>query len=311
MKTVLWNNAQISNIKVWEYIGNLAEWAMLQEVYTTPKPGLVDRYSNGAHTDMTVATFEKSAHVLREFFEKMAYMGFEYYKKPETCFAEIKKIGQDAEIAMKEATNGVNTHKGLIFLLGILCAASSGVFREKGYLTIRALIVKEQQMVKKTLLGEMEMITSCCDDKKPVSHGEKVIKYFGIAGARGEALSGYSSVVKNALPVMKHGVTHGYDYNLVKIQTLFSLMQCVNDTNIISRTSPEKMAYVQNISHRFLSLGGAYQKDSIQILKRLDCHFTKENLSAGGCADLLAVTIFLYRLSIEQIIPFEGTEKEI
>ena len=57
-------------------IGTQACQALLEEVYTTPKPGLVDLYSSGAHKDMNVDTFEKSARALQPYFVRMAQQGF-------------------------------------------------------------------------------------------------------------------------------------------------------------------------------------------------------------------------------------------
>lgn len=105
-------------------IGTKAWQALLEEVYTTPKPGLVDTWSCGAHTDMDVHTFERSAEALRPYFIRMAEQGYTLQCSPKELFAEIRKTGILAEQAMYRATDGVNTHKGLIFTLGIFCAAA-------------------------------------------------------------------------------------------------------------------------------------------------------------------------------------------
>lgn len=43
--------------------------ALLYEVNTTPKPGLVDRRNSGSHTDMDSFTFMSSAASLYPYFE--------------------------------------------------------------------------------------------------------------------------------------------------------------------------------------------------------------------------------------------------
>ena len=100
-----------------ESIGRMAYQALLEEVYTVPKPGLVDPYSCGAHTDMDVQTFERSAEALYPWFVRMAYQGYQLTCTPEDLFREIRKTGMFAEEAMYRATGHVNTHKGMIFTL--------------------------------------------------------------------------------------------------------------------------------------------------------------------------------------------------
>ncbi len=121
-----------------ESIGRMAYQALLEEVYTVPKPGLVDPYSCGAHTDMDVQTFERSAEALYPWFVRMAYQGYQLTCTPEDLFREIRKTGMLAEEAMYRATGHVNTHKGMIFTLGIFSVAAGKMYpgRRNGYFTI-------------------------------------------------------------------------------------------------------------------------------------------------------------------------------
>ena len=268
-------------------LGGLAYRALLEEVYASPKPGLVDLCSNGAHKDMDVSTFERSADALKPYFALMAMEGIKNPTDPELIFANIRKLGLDAEKAMYSATEGVNTHKGLIFHMGILCAAVGACIGNYKTVTIECLMEMEQAMVRETLLkevGEMRDFTS---------NGEKNLQRYGTMGARGEAISGYLSVRSISLPVMLEGLKKGRDWNRVKLETLFVLMSRVDDSNIIARHDPKVLKEVQTVAEEFLKAGGAYRNDAIPILEQMDKDFIRKNISAGGCADLLAVTIFL------------------
>ena len=146
-----WISKTLAN-HIAEDIGKKAYCALLEEVYTTPKPGLVDLYSNGAHSDMDVHTFERSAQALYPWFVQMAMQGYSFFGTPEELFLEIRKTGLEAEKAMYTATNGVNTHKGLIFTLGIFCAAAGRCSREyQRRVTLQKLIDMEQQMTSRIL----------------------------------------------------------------------------------------------------------------------------------------------------------------
>ena len=289
------NKLNISVSEISFAIGTLAKKAMLDEVFTTPKPGLVDCYSNGAHTDMDLRTFQKSADVITPYLIQMCETGAYSPKLNADTFAEIREIGMEAEKAMYQATGGVNTHKGMIFSMGIM-AASAGYCISHGYqMTENTLFFLEQKLVRDTLLKEMRVLRET-EQELQTTNGENLYRRTGIEGIRGEAVSGYESVRKHALPVFYRGMKDGRDYNCVKLQTLFSLMKWVQDSNIGSRRGEQTLEMVHRCADTFLKNGGAYQKDAVEQLKQMDAFFIVENISAGGCADLLAVTIFVYDL---------------
>ncbi|MDD2979970.1 MAG: triphosphoribosyl-dephospho-CoA synthase CitG [Hespellia sp.] len=289
------NKLNISVSEISFAIGTLAKKAMLDEVFTTPKPGLVDCYSNGAHTDMDLRTFQKSADVITPYLIQMCETGAYSPKLIADTFAEIREIGMEAEKAMYQATGGVNTHKGMIFSMGIM-AASAGYCISHGYqMTENTLFFLEQKLVRDTLLKEMRVLRET-EQELQTTNGENLYRRTGIEGIRGEAVSGYESVRKHALPVFYRGMKDGRDYNCVKLQTLFSLMKWVQDSNIGSRRGEQTLEMVHRCADTFLKNGGAYQRDAVEQLKQMDAFFIVENISAGGCADLLAVTIFVYDL---------------
>lgn len=276
-------------------IGTKACQALLEEVYTTPKPGLVDPYSAGAHNDMDVHTFERSAWALLPWFTKMAVQGYMLQGSPEELFLAIRKTGMLAEQAMYRATDYVNTHKGLIFTMGIFSAAAGRCLRLYHQITLDNLIDMERQMTSDILSNELQKIMSL----KATSNGEKNLQQYGAAGIRGEAIQGYPSVVSLALPVLWAGLKERRNWNQIKLQTLFVLMSQVQDSNIISRHDPETLAVVQEEARGFLSRGGAYSKQAITELIQMDTDYIKRNISAGGCADLLATAIFLNMLTTD------------
>ena len=216
-----------------ESIGRMAYQALLEEVYTVPKPGLVDPYSCGAHTDMDVQTFERSAEALYPWFVRMAYQGYQLTCTPEDLFREIRKTGMLAEEAMYRATGHVNTHKGMIFTLGIFSAAAGRCIQEDGTVTLQSILRMEQKMTARILRAEIEML-----GKEPAkSNGEKNLVQYGTTGIRGEALAGYPSVFHIALPVLEDGLLRGMEWNRIKLQILFALMSRVQDSNILSTSA--------------------------------------------------------------------------
>lgn len=273
-------------------IGTKAWEALLEEVYTTPKPGLVDLYSCGAHQDMDVRTFEKSAQALRPYFVRMTYQGYVLYCSYEELFRQIRKTGMAAEQAMYRATGHVNTHKGLIFTLGIYCAAAGRCMAEQGRVTEVGLRTIQQRMTVRILEREL----SDMKEKTAASHGEKNFQKYGTAGIRGEAVQGYRPVWEAALPVLREGIRRKQDYNAVKLQTLFVLMSRIEDSNILSRCGWETLDRVRGEAADFLKRGGAYRIRAMQELMEMDVEYIRRNISPGGSADLLATVVFLQKI---------------
>lgn len=130
-----------------ERIGWRVRNALLGEVYATPKPGLVDRRDTGAHRDMNYETFLASTEAITPYMVRMFAEGMDATvagHTPEEVFRAIRGIGLEAEQAMYAATDGVNTHKGMIFTMGIVLAAA-GILYARADTTSEQLVEKELQ----------------------------------------------------------------------------------------------------------------------------------------------------------------------
>ena len=280
-----------------EWIGKCAWNALIEEVDTTPKPGLVDLYSNGAHTDMDAAAFRRSADALRPFFVKMAWEGLSFDGSAQELFMGLRGVGMDAEQAMYEATHGVNTHKGAIFTFGIFCAAAGRCVKEQRAITALGLLEMEQEMTVRVLTAELEKLRGSIRTPGIETHGERNLHRYGTAGCRGEAIEGYPGVFGIALPVLHAGLADGLDWNRVKLQALLTLMAHTEDSNILSRHNPAVLGAVQEEMREFLRCGGAYREDAVRLLEEMDADYSRRGISAGGCADLLAAAVFILELT--------------
>lgn len=283
-----------------KWIAREARWALDEEVKTTPKPGLVDLRSNGAHSDMNVELFLKSSEVLEPFFVQAAWMGMSLDVSPETLFVFLRRWGSQAERSMYSATGNVNTHKGMIFTIGLFCAAVGRCLHD-GKTDTESIRILEQQMVSRQLQWELDSLIQ----REEITHGEKNYRLYGSRGIRGAAIDGYKEVFEAALPTLREGKEQHRDWNLIKLQVLITLMSCTEDSNIIARNGPAALKTVQQKMKDFLALGGAYQEAATEKLQRMDTEFTKKNISGGGSADLLALTIFIDQVT-EKLEKYEN-----
>lgn len=266
-------------------ISQLAIKAMISEVSTHPSFGLVSPVSNGSHKDMDYYTFLDSALAIAPFIKKMAKIGYTYHK-PILIFEEIRKVGIQCEKRMFEATNNINTHKGMIFLMGICASAVAKVLYEE----------KSFDDIKDTI---KEMVVNILDDFKDVhlknnlTHGEKLYLDYGFTGIRGE--------IKNGLEVVFDKILKEYENTTVKrnsfyTQILIHLMSEVEDSTIVYRKDIDTLRWVQNSAKKLLLIGGVNTIDGQIKIKELEDEYIKNNISPGGCADLLAVSIFLMEI---------------
>lgn len=263
-----------------EQLGRLASLCLNLEVATFPKPGLVSHIDNGAHRDMDAILLCRSAHALRPFFQDLAVAG-----AAGAGMDRLRAIGIAAERTMLEVTCGVNTHRGAIFGLGLLCAAA-GYRKAHGVRRPLGRLIAERW-------GEAIVAGPVCLR----SHGAIAGRLYGAGGARAEAASGFPSVYDLALPALLAGRRLApHDDEAARIQACMTLVATVTDTNLLHRGGAEGLRYAQDCASAFLALGGVGCPDWRARAFEIHQAFVARNLSPGGSADLLAMALFADRL---------------
>ncbi|MVB11367.1 2-(5''-triphosphoribosyl)-3'-dephosphocoenzyme-A synthase [Caprobacter fermentans] len=192
---------------------------------------------------------------------------------------------------MFSVTGGVNTHKGAIFSIGLLCAAAGFQFRDQDHVTAESMAFLSSQIAKTEMEREWDNILR----RPPHTKGERLFLRYGNRGIRGEAAEGYPSVLA-VFPEFEKELASGAQMNAVKLQTLFRLMAITEDTNVLARCGTEALAWMKKTAGQVLTAGGAYSEKGMALIKKLDAIFTARNISPGGCADLLSAVLFLHQL---------------
>ena len=246
-------------------VADLAERALRLELDTTPKPGLVDRQDNGAHKDMDYALMSKSISALRPYLTRLAV---ESAKDIDP--AKIKEIGIEAEKAMLKATGGVNTHKGALFCIGLSVAAASCLACSTG--AVEAYSFKE--------------LVSRAASEIPSArgtHGAEAKRSFKAVGALENARAAYPELFTDWLPYYLSLECDPFRCH----KTLLHIMTTLDDTNILHRRGAEGLAHAEAEAARLL------EDFSESGLSSLNKDFIRENISPGGSADMLSLTIFI------------------
>lgn len=273
-----------------DIIADLAVKALLYEVTIHPKAGLVTRISNGSHKDMNFYTFLNSSIALREYFKECFLHSEKYHLKNEDFFRELRELGKKAEQKMYEATEMINTHKGTIFSMGIIIALLSVKFKEEKRIVLDDLIEAIKELCS-PLKKELEMNLKS-------TNGEKIYSKYKIEGARGLALSGYSLVLEKGIKEFLKFIKK-INFETSCILLLFYYISALDDTNIISRGgSIETLEEIKKIAEeKYYKNIVSFDEELIRSdMSALDDLFIKKNISPGGSADLLILTIFIYFL---------------
>ncbi len=291
-----------------ERIATLAVQSLIDEVMTTPKPGLVDRRNNGSHTDMDLSTFIVSANALKPYFGECVKIGQEtQHLPPSDTFPLLRQAGLSAEAAMLCATGGVNTHKGAIYTMGILLGALGRLWTPERPVTVTETLLTEcAKMVQAHVEADFAAITKAdsavieesslaVTTTSCLTAGQRLYLKQGLTGIRGEVAAGLPSVASIGLPIYKKALQAGLSANDAGTITLLHLIANVADTNLYHRGGSDGAAYAADTARALLTKN-CYP--SAEQIEALDDAFISRNLSPGGCADLLAVTYFLYSLDL-------------
>jgi triphosphoribosyl-dephospho-CoA synthase len=268
-------------------LAGLGRQALIAEAELTPKPGLVDRRGAGAHSDLSLAIMKCSAFAIEPYFCQMAAVSRGSY--PSQALRErLALIGRNAEGAMLRATGGSNSHKGAIWVLGLLISATALLDEDKASASVVTATAKK--------------IASFEDRAAPrlVSHGDMVAKQYGVSGARGEAIRGFPHVVDIALPMLRSRRASGALESLARLDTLLSVMSRLDDTCLLYRGGEEALVTAKEGAAAVMDAGGTRRPIGKQQLERLDRQLLEMGVSPGGSGDLLAATLFLDAIEQEQ-----------
>lgn len=271
---------------IWQQIDDFALDALYEEINLENKPGLVCPSGNGSHSDMNYDTFIASIQSLRGYFATLSAYGHD-----NKDFDEIKKAGIEQEIKMRQATNNINTHKGAIFNLGFASAAIGKCLQDNQTLTTQNICAQIVESWQYDLTHRLE--------RKADSHGQQMYKKYGVTGAIEMVATGFQIIQNLALPCFYETLYRTQDFEKAAMQTLMTLIASLSDTNLVWRGGMVDLTNAQTMAKQFLQAGGVHQPKWRQAVNTINDYFIHRNLSPGGSADLLAVTIFFYKVENE------------
>ena len=265
-------------------IGRAAILALHDELALAPKPGLVSFADSGSHRDMDARTFMRSMFSLRRAFPCFAELG-----AGGASFAALEREGVEAEARMLAATGGINTHRGAIFILGLLCAAAGSLLPEPRPVTAEA--------VRHALLSRWGDALAVRAQRSSDSNGACAARRFGLRGAGLEAAAGFTVVFEAALPALRDALQRGLTPQQARSDALFTAMAQLDDTNVAHRGGLSGLRWVQRAARGYLEAGGSARPDARAHAQALHRRFVARRLSPGGAADVLAAACWLQRIT--------------
>ena len=277
-------NLQAKPLSLADRLADLAVDALIDEADLSPKPALVDRRGNGAHTDLHLGLMHASALALWPAFKEMAEAAQDIGEVGLPLREAIGRIGREGEQAMLATTNGVNTHRGAIWALGLLVTAAT---------------------LRPASIALCAARLALLDDRyapKPLSHGAQVAQRYGARGAREEAQLGFPSVMQRGLPQLKNSRANGVGEQNARLDALLAIMTELADTCVLYRAGEQGLHAMQSGAQAVLDAGGSASLTGRRRLHELDQQLIALNASPGGAADLLAATLLLDRIERDGIL---------
>ena len=264
-------------------LGRAAIASLYDELALEPKPGLVSFADCGSHDDMDAGSFLRSLFALRHFFVRASAQGAR-----SAAFAPLEALGIEAEARMLRATGGVNTHRGAIFTLGLLCAAA-GAARASGWPC-------NATNLRRMLLARWGGALASRARRASDTHGSRAARVHGLRSASEEAAQGLPTLFDHVLPALREARRAGADERGAKLHALFTAMAELSDTNLVHRGGLQSLRDAQCLARQFLAEGGGLAADAAARAARVHAVFVERRLSPGGAADLLAAACWVERI---------------
>jgi triphosphoribosyl-dephospho-CoA synthase len=267
-------------------LADLAVEALIDEADLSPKPALVDRRGSGAHSDLHLGLMHASALSLWPAFKGMAEAAVEFGAIGQPLREAVGRIGREGEAAMLRTTDGVNTHRGAIWALGLLvtAAALAPDNCNAASLTLRA--------ARLALIEDRNLVVA-------PSHGRDVARRFGVMGAKEQAQLGFPAVTQWGLPQLLRSRATGHGEQNARLDALLAIMSTLSDTCVLYRAGTAGLNAMQQGAQRVLDAGGSASLAGRRCLHALDQQLLQLNASPGGAADLLAACLFIDSLEPE------------
>lgn len=241
--------------------------ALRAELHSTPKPGLVDEADNGAHADMDITLMERSIDAITPFFERIM-------ENAQASAETLQQIGREAEEAMLVETGGVNTHKGAIFAMSLALVA------------FKRLCDAGVSVTSDSLSCEISMVAQSIS-RPEGTHGAATYKRYSSPGALDNARTGYRQLFDSWLPFLRNNLSHPSCHLL----TLLKIMSEISDSNVLHRAGPDGACFVRQEACHLLD------NFSISAMESANKRFIERNISPGGAADMLALTLLINKIT--------------
>lgn len=272
-------------------IGSACLTGVLLEVSTHPKPGLVTPRSMGSHADMDLQTFMLTSGAIAPCFHRCAAAGISHGNSLSSLLPVVRAIGVEYDVSLLCASNGVNTQRGALFVLGIVAAAAGAVYSTRRAFSPEAIFSAVSEITRGIVQRELIANTDAAN-----TAGKLLYASHGVTGIRGEVEAGIPAVAYHGLPALKRALTAGHSLNRALVHALIAIASVTEDTTVMWRGGPEALEFVRSEAARINGLGGALEDEGLAEIYRFAEACIARRLSLGGAADLLAATAAIHLL---------------
>jgi triphosphoribosyl-dephospho-CoA synthase len=258
-------------------LAGLAVRALIEEAELTPKPALADERGGGAQKDLSVSLMRRSAHCLAPFFELIALTSLEQIPT-QTLREELGTIGRWAEHSMLQRTGQISTHRGTVWVFGLLVAAVA-----MGAASVEAIAETARQL-------------ACLPDRNASEkeiQGLQATRPYRPTGARAEAQAGFPSIIAAGLPRLHLSREVDESETLARLNALLAIMRRLDDARLLEQGGHKALKTAQTGAASILAAGGVATSEGWRLLQQLDRDLLTLNGPPQGAADMLSATIFL------------------
>lgn len=258
-------------------MAQLAHNAVLQQLNTSPKPGLVTPDSTGAHTDMDYRVMLAAAQALAPHWVTFGQTGlFVAQQTDEQVSAIVQKVGEAALEDMYAATDGVNALKGTVLAVGLFIAAFYRLWR------------RNEARTADNIATQIAALAASIRRKQD-THGDWVSQSYQIEGALGEAQKGYRFWLVEGLNMYRSLSEPDKDARF-----FLWVSAHLDDSCLYYRAGAELAQNAKAIADY------VYRNYTPQNVQGMQQYFERCHLSSGGAGDMMTLVLLADKVLPQQ-----------